>query len=93
MENLLRNLFTAQNQSFNLLEGITLFLIFAWSIIWKGTALWHAAQSREKIWFALVLVANTAGILEILYLFLFSKEKLSIKNVQDKLKDLLRRNF
>jgi hypothetical protein len=46
-----------------------------WSIIWKGFALWKAAQDKSKVWFIVMLVANTVGILEILYIFVFSKKR------------------
>jgi hypothetical protein len=50
------------------------FLILAvWSIIWKGFALWRAAHKEDKPWFIALLVLNTAGLLEIFYLFVFSK--------------------
>jgi len=52
-------------------------LILAWSLVWKGLALWRAAQKGEKVWFVALLVINTVGILEILYLYVFSKGKLS----------------
>jgi len=51
-----------------------LFPLIIWSLIWKGLALWKAAQLRSKIWFVVLLVVNTAGILEILYLYVFSKK-------------------
>lgn len=44
-----------------------------WSIPWKGVALWKAAQQRQKWWFIALLVINTFAILEITYLFYFSK--------------------
>jgi len=48
-----------------------LFLLIAiWSIIWKGLALWRAAGRGNKWWFVILLVLNTVGILEIIYLFL-----------------------
>jgi hypothetical protein len=50
-----------------------------WSIIWKGFALWKAAQNESKPWFIVMLVVNTVGILEILYVFVFSKKKESEK--------------
>ncbi len=55
--------------------GIAFLLLIAWSLVWKGLALWRASQRGEKTWFVALLVINTAGILEILYLFVFSKEK------------------
>ncbi len=55
---------------------VSLLIILAgWSIIWKGIALWKAARIGEKVWFVVILGVNTLGILEILYLFLFSKIK------------------
>jgi uncharacterized protein YpmS len=38
-------------------------------------ALWKAAQLKHKRWFIILLVVNTIGILEILYLFVFSKKR------------------
>lgn len=93
MENLLRDLFTSQNPPLSLQESLILLILFAWSIGWKGLALWHCAQNKEKVWFVVILIANTAGILEIAYLFVFSKERLNIKNLMDKLKILLRGKF
>jgi hypothetical protein len=51
-------------------------LVFVlWSIFWKGWALWIAARNGSKTWFIALLVINTVGILEILYIFIFSKRK------------------
>ena len=49
--------------------------VLIWSIVWKGLALWRAARTDSKIWFVVFLVVNTLGILEILYLYIFSKKK------------------
>lgn len=40
-------------------------------------ALWRAAELKHKKWFLALLVVNTAGIVEILYLFVFSKKRVS----------------
>ena len=53
----------------------TLVLLAVWSIIWKGIALWKAARNGSKPWFIVMLLVNTVGILEILYIFFFSKKK------------------
>ncbi len=58
-------------------------LLAIWIITWKGFALWRSAQRKEKIWFVVLLVINTMGILEILYLFLFSKINLNKKSVNN----------
>jgi len=49
-------------------------LLVLWSLYWKYRALWHAAKNDEKWWFIGLLVINTLGILEILYLYFFSKK-------------------
>lgn len=51
-----------------------LLLVGAWSIVWKGWALWRAAKLDQKVWFIVFMVVNTIGILEIFYLFYFSKQ-------------------
>jgi len=63
----------------NNLENYILFLIFVvWTTIWKGIALWKAARLSHKKWFIAILILNTAGILDILYIYFFSERK--IKN-------------
>ena len=42
-----------------------------WTIILKGYALWAAARAGQKKWFVALLVINTVGILEIIYLIWF----------------------
>ena len=51
---------------------ILLVALFIWSIPWKGFALWKSARREEKIWFIIFLLINTAGVLEILYIFFLS---------------------
>ena len=47
-----------------------LILVLAlWALFWKGLALWHAGQRGQPWWFVIMLVVNTVGILEIIYLF------------------------
>ena len=48
-----------------------LILITLWSVILKGFALWYAARGGQKWWFIALLVINTIGILEIVYLIWF----------------------
>jgi hypothetical protein len=54
---------------------VALGLLAIWSIIWKGLSLWKAAKNSDKVWYVLLLVVNTMGILEIVYYFYFSKKK------------------
>jgi methionyl-tRNA synthetase len=53
----------------------TLIALLAWMFAWKGFALWRAAHREEKWWFIIFLIVHTMGILEILYLFFFAREK------------------
>ncbi|WKZ26269.1 MAG: DUF5652 family protein [Candidatus Paceibacterota bacterium] len=44
-------------------------LILVWSLLWKGIALWKAARLSHKRWFVIILIVNTLGILDIIYIF------------------------
>ena len=59
------------------LEALGLpFLIFIllWTTPWKGVALWKAVKNGHKGWFIVMLILNTLAILEITYIFYFSKK-------------------
>ncbi|OHA46449.1 MAG: hypothetical protein A2541_00575 [Candidatus Taylorbacteria bacterium RIFOXYD2_FULL_36_9] len=47
---------------------IFLIILAIWSLVWKGLALWQSARREEKVWFIALLVLNTLGLLEIIYL-------------------------
>ncbi|MDP2628290.1 MAG: DUF5652 family protein [Nanoarchaeota archaeon] len=56
--------------------GISLWLltiILIWSFVWKLLALWKSARKGQKVWFVILALINTVGILEILYIYVFSK--------------------
>ena len=44
-----------------------------WTISIKGYALWTAARAEQRNWFIALLILNTLGILEIVYLIWFRK--------------------
>jgi len=52
-------------------------LIAIWVIFWKGCSLWIAAKNDQRWWFVALLVINTLGILEIIYIFFIAKKKWS----------------
>lgn len=56
--------------------GLRLFVLVAliWTLIWKGLALWRAGERGDKAWFVALFVLNTLGILDIAYLYWFSKK-------------------
>lgn len=39
----------------------------------KAIAIWIAARKDSKVWFVLLLLLNTVGILPLFYIFYFSK--------------------
>ncbi|MCX6809315.1 MAG: DUF5652 family protein [Candidatus Berkelbacteria bacterium] len=47
-------------------------ILMIWSFIWKGWALWRAARNETLAWYIVLLIVNTLGILEIIYIFGFS---------------------
>ena len=57
--------------------GPLLVVLIIWSLFWKGLALWHAGRRGQPWWFVILLVLNTAGILEIIYLFVVLKLQLA----------------
>lgn len=68
---------THLSNSFALLGGLTTLIIalVVWSLIWKGIGLWFAARNYQKAWYIAILILNTAGILEIIYLLFFRRDK------------------
>jgi len=49
--------------------------ILIWVVFWKGLALWHSARRGEAWWFIALLLINTIGILELIYLFFVIKRR------------------
>ena len=49
-----------------------------WEAVWKGIALWKAAQNGEKTWFVFLFIFNTLGILPILYIKFFQSRRVAI---------------
>jgi hypothetical protein len=48
-------------------------ILIIWELIWKGLALWKAGRNNQPRWFVAMLIINTVGILEIVYLKFFQK--------------------
>jgi hypothetical protein len=64
-------------------QSFLFYLLFLWSIIWKGLALWNASKNSQRNWFVIMLVLNTAGILEITYLFRFAKKRMRLSDIKN----------
>lgn len=76
---------TINNQS----EGARSLLfstVLVWSMFWKGLSLWHSARNKQKYWFVAILILNTVGIAEIIYLTFFKKDRnTKVKKVNKKI--------
>ena len=62
-------------EEFILQNSWVLLLIALWTLPWKGVALWKSSRNKQKAWFVVMLILNTLAILEIAYIFYFSKKK------------------
>ena len=62
------------------------FVVLIWSLFWKGLALWRSARSDQRNWFVVILIVSSLGILEIVYLFRFSKNRLTFKEMKSWIK-------
>ena len=51
-------------------------LVVAWTLPWKGYALWLAARNGHKLWFVALLIVNTVAILEIIYIFAIGRPQM-----------------
>lgn len=56
-------------------QGPLFYFFLVWSLVWKGLALWRAAKNNHLVWFIVLLVVNTLGILEIVYLLIIGKKQ------------------
>jgi methionyl-tRNA synthetase len=60
------------------LFGSVFFLVAAlwllFTIVLKGYALWHSAKRAQIWWFVALLIFNTLGILELVYIVFFLKK-------------------
>ena len=51
------------------------YIVIGWALLWKGVALWVAARNRQVVLYFLLLIVNTLGIFEIVYLIMLRKDK------------------
>jgi hypothetical protein len=54
---------------------LLLVILVLWETVWKGIALWKAARESQRYWFVAMFILNTAGILPLLYIFVFKQSK------------------
>ena len=56
---------------------VVIIIATLWTLFWKVCSLWIAGKRDEKWWFLALLVLNTVGVLDIIYIFLVAKKKWS----------------
>lgn len=54
---------------------ILLLILVLWTLPWKIYALWTAVNNRHKGWFVALVILNTFGIAEIIYIFVVAKKR------------------
>jgi len=70
---------------FNPIPQLNPFIIMAllvWSMFWKILALWRASKGNQRYWFIGLLLINTFGIAEMIYLFRFAKNRLKVEDLK-----------
>ena len=48
-------------------------IVSLWTVVWKGLSMWKAGKKDSRVWFVLLLIFNSVGLLDILYIFVLSK--------------------
>ncbi len=64
--------------SFGIIALPLIAIVLVWSIVIKGIALWKSARNEDKWWFIALLVINSLGLLELVYIIWFSKKKMEL---------------
>ena len=59
---------------------IWLLPLIIWDLIWRGIALWKSSKNNQLIWFVVLLIFNSAGILPLIYISFFQDKIERIKN-------------
>ncbi len=67
-----------------------LVITLLWAVFWKAAAWWKSARNNHILWFIIFFFVHTLGILEILYILLFSKINFPEINKKKKKKANLR---
>ena len=73
------NTFLSNNSISDLSTGniILILVIILWVLPWKIYSLWTASKNNHRTWFVILVIVNTFGILEIIYIFAVAKKKWS----------------
>jgi len=58
----------------NTLIIVFVIILFVWALFWKGYSVWTSARMGHKRWFIALIIFNTFGILDIIYLQFVAKK-------------------
>ena len=58
---------------------VLFYALIIWTTVWKGIGMWKAGRNNQLIWFVVILIFNTMGILPIVYLTWFQKKEKILK--------------
>ena len=59
-------------------------IIAVWDLVWKIIGAWSAGRNNQFGWFIIILIFNTVGILPLIYLIWFAKDKSPRKTKEKK---------
>ncbi len=45
-------------------------------LVMKGIALWKCGRNNQPIWYLVILIINSAGVLPLIYLLAFQKKQI-----------------
>lgn len=58
------------------LSNVLVFILLViWETVWKLLAMWKAAQHKQPVWFVILALLNTLGLLSIIYYFFVNPKK------------------
>ena len=58
-------------------QNLLIALLVVWSVLWKCYSAWVAARNNHKGWFVALMILNTFGILDMIYVFKIAGKKWS----------------
>ena len=79
--------------AYNGIIMVVLVIFIIWDLAWKIAGLVKSAKNKQWGWFVFIFLFNTAGILPILYIYVFQKDingKENLSQTVKKVKKLVR---
>jgi len=61
--------------NFFMIKNLAIAVVMVWSLLWKCYSVWTAVKKGDKKWFVALVLFNTLGILDMIYVFYVAKKK------------------